>query len=175
MAVLNDISIKNLVQNHGMIDPFHLDLLQGASYDVCLGNEFLVQRKNIGHRKKFSEEVIVYHGDFILASTLEKFSIPDNISAELRLKSSRAREGISHALAVYADPGFVGQMTLELYIVGHRSVRLYGGMKIGQMIFIPTVEILEDGTIKNSNVLNSYRNRGHYQGQIGPTPSWTEE
>lgn len=94
-------------------------------------------------------------GEFILACTEETFNLPDNITCEFRLKSSRAREGLGHALAVWVDPGFSNSvLTLELKNYSRwRSIRLSPGMKIGQLIFH-----------HHYHCQTSYRETGRYNG-----------
>jgi dCTP deaminase len=74
-------------------------------------------------------------GECLLVGTLEKFSIPDNIAVELKLKSSRAREGLSHALAGHFDNGFHGVGTLEIHNISKwHSIPIYPQQRIGQVI-----------------------------------------
>lgn len=74
-------------------------------------------------------------GECLLVGTLEKFNIPDDIAVELKLKSSRAREGLSHALAGHFDNGFNGVGTLELHNISRwHAIPIYPGQKIGQVI-----------------------------------------
>jgi dCTP deaminase len=72
-----------------------------------------------------------------LAQTREVFNLPDHIAAQFMLKSSRAREGLEHLLAGYCDPGWNGSvLTLELQNARRKyPVKLWPGMKIGQMVF----------------------------------------
>lgn len=71
----------------------------------------------------------------LLVGTLEKFNIPDDIAVELKLKSSRAREGLSHALAGHFDNGFHGVGTLEIHNISKwHSIPIYPGLRIGQVI-----------------------------------------
>jgi dCTP deaminase len=76
-------------------------------------------------------------GAFTLAHTIEIFNIPEDVCARFMLKSSRAREGLNHLLAGFADPGFNGSsMTLELKNeLQHHHIPLWHGMRIGQMVF----------------------------------------
>jgi dCTP deaminase len=88
------------------------------------------------HQHTQENPYLLKPGQFVLAHTIEAFHLPDDIAAQFMLKSSRAREGIEHLMAGYADPGFDGCMTLEL--VNSRQlhpVALWPGMKIGQMVF----------------------------------------
>ena len=127
----------------GMIIPFDAALVNPASLDVRLGDTLLIESAEGPelapyplHQHTQENPYLLRPGQFVLAHTIETFNLPDNIAAQFMLKSSRAREGIEHLLAGYADPGFHGVMTLEL--VNSRQlhpVALWPGMKIGQMVF----------------------------------------
>ena len=101
-------------------------------------------------------------GEFCLAETEEIFNIPDSISAQFALKSSRGREGYENLLAGWVDPGFSGRLTLELVNVRrHWDLPLYPGMKIGQIVFF-----------KMSSIpVNSYSKVGRYNGDLKVTAS----
>lgn len=80
--------------------------------------------------------VLLGPGEFCLANIREKVNLPANISAEFRLTSTEARCGIQHALAVWADCGWSGRLTLELSnALKHHQINLHEGMRIGQLIF----------------------------------------
>ena len=129
--------------NGGMVSPFDPALVNPASLDVRLGDTLLIESAEglelvpyplAGHTQE--NPYLLKPGQFVLACTIETFHLPDDIAAQFMLKSSRAREGIEHLLAGYADPGFNGVMTLEL--VNSRQLQpvpIWPGMKIGQMVF----------------------------------------
>jgi dCTP deaminase len=97
-------------------------------------------------------------GEFCLAETEEIFNIPDSLSAQFALKSSRAREGYENLLGCWIDPGYSGsRLTLELVNARrHWDLPLYSGMKIGQIVFF-----------KMSSIpLNSYSKVGRYNGDL---------
>ena len=138
-----------------MIRPVPTQHINASSIDVTLSNRLLVEATPPGQHKAvvlrerhpldFAELTLVapgqvfwlMPGQFILAATAEQFFLPLNISAEFRLKSSAARMGLSHALAVWADPGWNGSaLTLELHNISQcHAVGLQAGDRIGQMIF----------------------------------------
>lgn len=142
---------------HGMLGNYSDELMNGTSLDVRLGNVFLKEVQgeevaedeyamlNLGQRDPITTErieatdeepLLLYPGQFVLASTVESFKLPLNVSAEFRLKSSVGRMGLSHALAVWCDPGWHGHLTLELHNISqHHVVALRPGDRIGQMIF----------------------------------------
>jgi dCTP deaminase len=143
---LVDFQIRNLclLETAPMVSPFDESLLNSASLDVRLGPNLLIESAE-------SPEMVPYPFDrhseanpyemvpaqFALAQTAETFNIPKDLAAEFKLKSSRAREGADNALACWCDPGWNGSvLTLELR--NNRQlwpVKIWPGMKIGQMIF----------------------------------------
>jgi len=127
-----------------MITPFDPALLNPASLDVRLGPTLLIESAQSPelvpyplHRHSQAEPYELRPGQFCLAQTVEVFNLPDDIAGEFRLKSSRAREGLDQALAVWLDPGWHGSvLTMELR--NNRQlwpVGLWPGMKIGQIVF----------------------------------------
>jgi dCTP deaminase len=113
-----------------------------------------------------SQEGFVLHpGEFVLGSTLETVSLPDDLAARVEGKSSLGRLGLlTHATAGFVDPGFTGHVTLELSNVATLPIMLWPGMKIGQLAFFRL----------SSPAESPYGSEGygsHYQGQRGPTAS----
>jgi len=111
------------------------------------------------------EPFILHPGEFVLGSTYEQVTLPDDIAARLEGKSSLGRLGLlTHSTAGFIDPGFTGHVTLELSNVATLPIKLWPGMKIGQMCFFRLTSPAEKpyGT-------QAYGSR--YQGQRGPTAS----
>jgi dCTP deaminase len=126
-----------------LVEPFDVELVNPASIDVRLGDTLLIEsaegpelvRYPLGDHSQQNPYLMV-PGQFVLAHTVETFNLPNSIAAQFMLKSSRAREGLEHLMAGYADPGFCGVMTLELHNSRQlHPVALWPGMKIGQMVF----------------------------------------
>ena len=111
------------------------------------------------------EPFILHPGEFVLGSTHEVVSLPDDIAARVEGKSSLGRLGLlTHATAGFVDPGFSGHVTLELANVATLPIKLYPGMKIGQLCFFRLSSPAE-------HPYGSARYGSRYQGQRGPTPS----
>jgi len=111
------------------------------------------------------ESFILHPGEFVLASTYETVTLPDDIAARLEGKSSLGRLGlVTHSTAGFIDPGFSGHITLELSNVATLPIKLWPGMKIGQLCFFQLSSPAE-----NPYGTGPYLNR--YQGQRGPTAS----
>ena len=169
MGVLSDWQIRGYCESSQMVWPFSLDLLNPASLDVRLGSNIMIEvadqkelvRMDISERNE-KDPYLLTPGEFCLAETLEMFNLPDSISAQFVLKSSRARSGLNHLLAGWCDPGWNGsKLTLELKNERRfHDIALYPNLKIGQMVFHRMDEI----------PVNSYRAVGHYNGHLTVMP-----
>ena len=108
---------------------------------------------------------VLHPGEFVLGSTYECVSLPDDIAARLEGKSSLGRLGLlTHSTAGFIDPGFSGHVTLELSNMATLPIKLWPGSKVGQLCFFRLSSSAEEpyGT-------GDHQNR--YQGQRGPTAS----
>lgn len=170
MSSLVDWQITMLCQDSKLVQPFNQEMINPASMDVTLGETIQVEGRICGPeversrwiKTSITEGYVLRPGQFILAHTDEVVQIPNWIEANFQLKSSRAREGLQHLLAGYIDPGFEGQITLELKNVNSRhDIELYPGMRIGQLRF---------GKL-DERPLNSYAVTGRYMGDMGAQPS----
>ena len=179
--VLSDRSIKEeLAKGRIVIDPLGEGCIQPASVDVHLDRQVLAFRNSrrayIDVRQDMTDltEMIeidddqpfmLHPGEFVLASTLERIELPDDLVARLEGKSSLGRIGLLiHSTAGYVDPGWKGHLTLELSNVANLPVTLYYGMKIGQISYTRLSTPAEN--LYGSDALQS-----KYQGQTRPTAS----
>ena len=162
------------------LDPWDPTMVQPSSVDVRLDRYF---RLFDNHKYPFidpaeeqpeltrlvevdpDEAFILHPGEFVLASTLEQVSLPDDIAARVEGKSSLGRLGLlTHATAGFIDPGFTGHVTLELSNVATLPITLWPGMKIGQLCFFRLSSAAE-------RPYGSGATGSRYQGQRGPTAS----
>ena len=112
-----------------------------------------------------AEGFVLHPGEFVLGSTLETITLPDDLAARVEGKSSLGRLGLlTHATAGFVDPGFSGHVTLELSNVATLPIRLWPGMKVGQLCFFRLSSPAE-------HPYGSKEYGSHYQGQRGPTAS----
>jgi dCTP deaminase len=179
--VLSDRTIRRLLEEGRIgIDPYAEELLQPSSVDVRVDRLFRVFRNSrypfIDVKQEMeeltelvevdTEEAFILHpGEFVLGSTLERITLPDDLVARLEGKSSLGRLGLLiHSTAGFIDPGWDGHVTLELSNVANLPITIYYGMKIGQLSFVQLSEPAEHPYGTGS--LGS-----KYQGQSGPTPS----
>lgn len=162
------------------VEPFEAAMIQPSSVDVRLDRFFRVfenhkysvidpsiEQPDLTREVEVGpdEEFILHPGEFVLASTYEIITLPDDIAGRLEGKSSLGRLGLlTHSTAGFIDPGFSGHITLELSNVANLPVKLYPGMKIGQLCLIKLSSPAEHPY--GSAVYGS-----RYQGQRGPTPS----
>jgi len=111
------------------------------------------------------EPFVLHPGEFVLGSTLEVCSLPDDLAGRLEGKSSLGRLGLlTHSTAGFIDPGFTGHITLELSNVANLPITLWPGMKIGQLCLIRLSSAAE-------HPYGSAAAGSRYQNQRGPTPS----
>jgi dCTP deaminase len=155
--------------------------IQPASVDLRLGNDFLVYRpgqllcldprapETLSQATErvavpSSEAFILHPGEFALGSTAESVVIPHDLVGRVDGRSSVGRLAVVvHATAGFVDPGFEGQITLELSNIGRIPVRLYPGMRIAQIVLeqLSSPAELPYGVERGSA----------YQGQEGPQAS----
>lgn len=143
MATIVDWQIRDLARNQGLIEPYEPEQTNPASYDVTLGSTIKIETRSGWQEVDISTPGFVLDpGVFALAHTAEFVRIPNNFEAQFQLKSSRGREGYEHLLAGYIDPGFMGQITLELTnVTRYKQLPLYAGFRIGQLRFMKIDQI----------------------------------
>lgn len=179
--LLSDRDIRSEIDaGRVKIDPYDPGLVQPSSVDVRLDRFFRVfENHKYPHIDPSVEQpgltrlveadpedaFILHPGEFVLASTYEMISLPDDLASRLEGKSSLGRLGLlTHSTAGFIDPGFSGHVTLELSNVATLPIKLYPGMKIGQLCMFRLSSPAEHPY--GSSVYGS-----RYQGQRGPTPS----
>jgi dCTP deaminase len=180
-VLLSDRDIRaEITADRVKVEPFTEAMVQPSSVDVRLDRFFRVFENHkysvidpSTEQPELTREVavtadeffILHPGEFVLASTYEVITLPDDIAGRLEGKSSLGRLGLlTHSTAGFIDPGFSGHITLELSNVANLPVKLFPGMKIGQLCLIKLSSPAEHPY--GSAVYGS-----RYQGQRGPTPS----
>jgi dCTP deaminase len=179
--VLSDRTIREqLLAGRIRIDPMDAEDIQPSSVDLHLGARFRVFRNSrypyidptmdqVGLmdlvEASVEEPFVLHPGEFVLAATVERLTLPDDIVARLEGKSSLGRLGLLiHSTAGYIDPGWEGTITLELSNVANLPMVLTPGMAIGQVSFM----------MMTTPVDRPYGSPGlgsKYQGQTDPTAS----
>lgn len=172
---------------HELVEPFDPEMVQPASLELRLDKHFLVRKSSpylnhgvfdpkvdndsflVGEEIPAGESFVLAPQGFALASTYEKVTLPNEISARFEGKSSLGRIGLfTHITAGFIDPGFSGHITLELFNALDVPLVLYPGMKIGQLCFFRMYSTPR-------NPYGSSSVGSHYQGQRGPTRSKIHE
>ncbi len=162
------------------LEPLDMGLLQPSSFDVRLDRFFRLfdnhkyayidPAEEMSDLTRFvevapDEAFILHPGEFVLGSTYEFVTLPDNIAARLEGKSSLGRLGLlTHSTAGFVDPGFNGHVTLELANVSNLPIKLWPGMKVGQLCFFQL-------SSPSETPYGSAKYNSRYQGQRGPTAS----
>ena len=179
--LLSDRDIRAEVESGRVrLEPYEPTMVQPSSIDVRLDRFFRVfENHRYPHidpaqeQSELTREVepvgdepfILHPGEFVLGSTYEVVSLPDDVAARLEGKSSLGRLGLlTHSTAGFIDPGFTGHVTLELSNVATLPIKLYPGMKIGQLCFFRL-------TSPSEHPYGSAASGSRYQDQRGPTPS----
>jgi dCTP deaminase len=172
---------KELEAGRLVLDPYDPALLQPSSIDVRLDRYFRVfdnskythidpsiqqdELTSLVEKKNDDEPFVLHPGEFVLGSTFEMVSLPDDLAGRLEGKSSLGRLGLlTHSTAGFIDPGFTGHITLELSNVANLPITLWPGMKIGQLCLFRLSSAAE-------HPYGSAQAGSRYQGQRGPTPS----
>lgn len=156
-----DYQIHYWARNHG-ITPFDEACVNPASIDLRLGDEYRVPEGETWSEPQTIPRsgLHLLPGSFILCHTLETVKIPNNLVGKLFLKSSAGRRGLEHLHAGYIDPGFEGQLTLEL--INHWP---------GTRVLMPGERLLQLTLEECQPCSTPYGEKGRYQHQTGATPT----
>ncbi|WP_277681307.1 dCTP deaminase [Saccharomonospora azurea] len=180
--LLSDRDLRKALESGRLgIDPFDPAMVQPSSVDVRLDRFFRVfdnskythidpklrqdELTSMVEKDGDDDPFVLHPGEFVLASTFELFTLPDDLAGRLEGKSSLGRLGLlTHSTAGFIDPGFSGHITLELSNVANLPITLWPGMKIGQLCLFQL-------TSPAKYPYGSVEVGSRYQGQRGPTPS----
>lgn len=168
--ILSDKNILSRLERGDLsITPLEEGQIQPASVDIRLGDTFSVIEdspsgvitldEETTYRPLRSDTYVLLPGQFILATTMEYFILPNDLTAFVEGHSSLGRMGLFIQNAGWVDPGFQGEITLELFNANRCAIKLQTGRRVGQLVFAQM----------DSEALRPYR--GKYQGQRGATGS----
>lgn len=168
--ILSDKTILKMLDEKSLvINPVTKEQIQPASVDIRLGNTFSVVddtpsniitlESQINYKTIITDTYLIMPGEFVLATTMEYFELPDNLTAFVEGRSSLGRMGLFIQNAGWVDPGFKGEITLELYNANRCAIELKAGRRVGQLVFAEM----------DVPAINPYN--GKYQGQMGATGS----
>ncbi|MDN4480727.1 dCTP deaminase [Demequina muriae] len=179
--LLSDRDIRAQIDSGRVaLDPYEPDMIQPSSIDVRLDKFFRifdnhkyaaidpsVEQPDLTRLIEVDDDrpFVLHPGEFVLGSTFESVTLPDDIAARLEGKSSLGRLGLlTHSTAGFIDPGFEGNVTLELSNTATLPINLWPGMKIGQLCFFQLSSAAE-------HPYGSGKYGSRYRGQRGPTAS----
>lgn len=168
--ILSDKTIRRMLAGQTLtITPITDDQIQPASVDIRLGNTFSVVEdtsagiitmdREIAYKTIQTDRYLLLPGQFVLATTMEYFALPGDLTAFVEGRSSLGRMGLFIQNAGWVDPGFEGEITLELFNANRCAIELQAGRRVGQLVFAQM----------DSPAERPYR--GKYQGQRGATGS----
>lgn len=167
--ILSDTSLRFLIKKGELgITPLEDNQIQPASVDIRLGNTFSTVKNSetvitfgypIEYDTVTKETFLLQPHQFVLATTKEYFKLPNDLTAFVEGRSSVGRMGLFIQNAGWVDPGFEGEITLELFNASDKPILLESGKRVGQLVFAQLDE----------EAMNPYN--GKYQGQRGATGS----
>ncbi len=168
--VLSDKTIMRMLREGTLsVSPLEEGQIQPASVDIRLGNMFSIiedlprgvidLENEIQYRTMETDTYVLLPGQFVLATTMEYIELPDNLTAFVEGRSSLGRMGLFIQNAGWVDPGFKGEITLELFNANRCAIELKAGRRVGQLVFAEM----------DAAALHPYQ--GKYQGQTGATGS----
>jgi dCTP deaminase len=180
-VLLSDRDIRaELESKRVLLDPYDPTMVQPSSVDVRIDRYFRLfdnhkypvidpaqEQPDLTRLVEVAgdDPFVLHPGEFVLASTYELVTLPDDVAARLEGKSSLGRLGLlTHSTAGFIDPGFSGHVTLELSNVATLPIKLWPGMKIGQLCFFRL-------SSPSEHPYGSAAMGSRYQGQRGPTAS----
>jgi dCTP deaminase len=164
--ILPDFHIRELAAA-GCVKPFDPHLVNPASIDLRLAPTILIESVvgpglvhfDLGDHTE-AEPYLLRPGQFILAATAERITMPTHLAGQVQLKSTVARQGLEHLMAGWIDPGFSGTITLELHNSRQlQAVPIWPGMRVAQLVLLRMLEPPQ----------RSYALTGRYNGQQLPT------
>lgn len=164
--ILSDKTLISLMEEGSLvIEPLERGQVQPASIDIRLGSTFSIVEdtpagivtleKPITYKEIKAERYLLLPGQFVLATTMEYINLPNDLTAFVEGRSSLGRIGLFIQNAGWVDPGFSGEITLELYNANRCAIELQAGRRVGQLVFARM----------DQEAMNPYQ--GKYQGQRG--------
>ena len=168
--ILSDKTIIRMLKERSLvIEPITDGQIQPASVDIRLGNTFSIVddtptgiislSSEIRYKTITADKYLLLPGPFVLTTTMEYFELPDDLTAFVEGRSSLGRMGLFIQNAGWVDPGFKGEITLELFNANRCAIELKSGRRVGQLVFAK----MDDKAQVPYN--------GKYQGQKGATGS----
>ena len=196
--ILSDKTLMKMLDEKTLVvSPLEPEQIQPASIDIRIGNTYSILEdspfgtisldKEIKYKQITTDKYLLLPGQFVLATTMEYFELPDNLTAFVEGRSSLGRMGLFIQNAGWVDPGFKGEITLELFNANRCAIELNVGRRVGQLVFAQLDDNARNpyrcaielnvgrrvGQLVFAQLDDNARNpyRGKYQGQRGATGS----
>lgn len=136
--------LKKIKEEELMIEPFTSTHVQPASIDLRIGNHFMIidenstpfisLEKSVSYKEVCQETIIIPPQGFVLGTTIEYINLPNDMTAFVEGRRSIGRLGLFIQNAGWVDPGFEGQITLELYNANRVPIELKAGRRVCQLV-----------------------------------------
>lgn len=135
-GTLVDHQIQELIEKNQLLDPYTLDSLSSASYELRVGSyRSPSDNKPVGPTSLPAEAALqIKAGGFMLVGTIERLRIPNDVLGMLYLRSTYARLGFVSWFQGVVDPGFEGTPTILLHNLGGRVLTITGGDRICHLV-----------------------------------------
>lgn len=156
-----DNEVQKLSFDGRQIESGSIDLRLGNSFSKIATNKSIVKLGEKINYQEISENPIIYPGEYMLGTTQETIFLPSNIAATVDGRSSIGRIGLHVENAGWVDPGFEGEITLELFNSGNIAIELVPGYRVCQLVF------------EKTNTKPTFPYNGKYQNQKDATGSKT--
>ena len=145
-VILSDKTIRRMMEAGTLsISPLSEEQIQPASVDIRLGDTFsivedssqgiITMENEISYKTIRTDHYLLLPGQFVLATTMEYIALPDDLTAFVEGRSSLGRMGLFIQNAGWVDPGFQGEITLELFNANRCAIQLEAGRRVGQLVF----------------------------------------
>lgn len=168
--ILSDKTIKRMLAQGSLgaapieemqIQPASIDIRLGSTYSIVedTSDGILRMDNEMKYKTIHADRYLLMPGQFVLATTIEFFRLPNDLTAFVEGRSSLGRMGLFIQNAGWVDAGFEGEITLELFNANRCAIELQAGRRVGQLVFAQMDDTAE----------NPYH--GKYQGQRGATGS----
>jgi dCTP deaminase len=144
--ILSDGTLREMLSRGELVvEPLEDFCIQPASIDLRLGTHFLKVDENdmdtihldrpVRYVEVTMDTIVIPPGSFMLASTMEFIRLPHDVTAFVEGRSSIGRIGLFVQNAGWVDPGFEGELTLELFNANRQPIRLQSGRRVCQLVF----------------------------------------
>ncbi len=126
MPFLSTETLKKILVNNNIIDPYNPENVKCSAYELNLGDEAYVTDNKSKSRKllRKNEQIVIPRGQFALLITKEILSIPNEYICFISMKYSYKKKGLINISGFHVDPGFKGRLQYSVYNAGGKDIIL---------------------------------------------------